>query len=901
MKTRPVDDPKAVGRKQLYLCIGFDPPRTGLLWDGRLEELTERHRITLELPPWCQAADVLERVEASAAAGVILVLQHGWLGLTMMRLCRRVLASGRRVYLYWPAEQAIECLDEERLASYRRHWAVMQFHRRWRQVGAKWHAGRGRLRRWLGLPESHQPLAAHADTLTELGRLIRDAEPVEFPWLHGLPSPGNPIPGNGIYLRTDFWAPIHSGGSYGHTCYVAKSLARVTENLYCLTPYRYRLLDEFGLGIKQLVLDAPGPSCTEDDIARATVHYYKSLKPLLQVLRPAYLYERLCLGNYSAARLSRELGIPYIVEYNGSEIAMRRSFDGRGYELEELYLQAELAAFRQATLISVVSEPIKEDLVQRGVDPDRILVNPNAADPDDYRPPTAKERARLRAEFGWDDLHRVIGFTGTFGGWHGIDVLAAALPRICAAAPEARFLLIGDGNYKSLIDDAIKAHGLQGQVHCTGRVEQVEGRRLLGACDLFVSPHNRHMVGSRFFGSPTKIFEYMAMAAGIVSSDLEQIGQVLSPALRPHDFTPSGPRPVVTNQRAVLCKPGDVEEFVRGVLALVRDPATCAALGRNARQAILDHHSWDRHVERLWQFGLERRQASARCLMALSSQAANDVPAGNGASYRLQTGDADKDEVQNQWDENPCGSHYVKKAAPHTLEWFLEAEAYRYGSYAPWMPTVMEFDRFAGKDVLEIGGGMGTDLAQFARHGARVTDLDLSAGHLALAQENFRLRGLSGRFIHHDAEELPFPDESFDLVYSNGVIHHTPNTHRVVREMYRVLRPGGRAFVMVYAENGLHYWRNLVWEIGLNGGELEHGSMGALMSRHVEITENGARPLVKVYTRRRLRRLFKDFRHVRILKRQLTAPELPRLLRWMPLGLAGRLMGWNLIVKATKG
>src|SRR5262249_50233118 len=161
------------------------------------------------------------------------------------------------------------------------------------------------------------------------------------------------------------------------------------------------------------------------------------------------------------------------------------------------------------------------------------------------------------------------------------------------------------------------------------------------------------------------------------------------------------------------------------------------------------------------------------------------------------------------------------------------------------------------------------DLAQFARHGAHVTDVDLSAGHLALAQENFRLRGLTGRFVHQDAEDLPFADESFDLGYSNGVIHHTPNTERLVRRVHRGPRPGGQAIVMVYAENGLHYWRNLAWEIGLNTGELDRSSMGDIMSRHVEITENGTRPLVKVYTRRRLRKLFADFRRVRVLKRQL--------------------------------
>ena len=82
-------------------------------------------------------------------------------------------------------------------------------------------------------------------------------------------------------------------------------------------------------------------------------------------------------------------------------------------------------------------------------------------------------------------------------------------------------------------------HGLVARVKSMGRVPQAEGARLLGACDLYVSPHNSHMVDSKFFGSPTKLFEYMAMGEGIVGSDLEQLGEVLSPALRVADFAPS--------------------------------------------------------------------------------------------------------------------------------------------------------------------------------------------------------------------------------------------------------------------------------------------------------------------------------------------------------------------------
>ncbi|HEX8903117.1 class I SAM-dependent methyltransferase [Vitreimonas sp.] len=266
----------------------------------------------------------------------------------------------------------------------------------------------------------------------------------------------------------------------------------------------------------------------------------------------------------------------------------------------------------------------------------------------------------------------------------------------------------------------------------------------------------------------------------------------------------------------------------------------------------------------------------------------------------LATGDHYKDEVQRQWDRDACGSHYVKDAEAGTLDFYLEAERYRYAVYAPWMFEVMEFAKHRGKKLLEVGAGMGTDHAQFAKHGAITTDYDLSSGHLAHAKRNFELRGLKGEFVHGDGECMPFDDAMFDVVYSNGVIHHTPNTQTVLDEMYRVLKPGGRIIIMVYAENSLHYWRNLVVRIGVEQQQLETRSIGDIMSETVEISEHGSRPLVKVYTPRRLRQMFHRFEDVRICQRQMVPEERPAWLTWVPTSVLGRLMGWNLIVKAYK-
>ena len=854
----------------LYVASNLGAATT--VTEAGLSDTTERHRLTIRLGPLTTCLDPLGEIgRRRDLLGVIVGMERGWPGSSHLRFASAVLKQKRRVWFYWPSEQALECVDADMLRSYWRLWGVCTADRLKRRVS--------------GLVSPREPDAGPeiADRCTiALRRLYGDATPVPFP--NGLcqPSGGHPIRGTGVYLRTDYWVQLTSGGSYGHTCYVARELAALTEQFTCLMASHFPMLDEFGLG--QVIMPPASDSAGEIPLLAATWHYYPILKVAFGMNRPAYIYERLCLGNFAAALVSLELGIPYILEYNGSEISMSRSFNGTSLEYERIFIRAEEAACRQATVISVVSDVLKESLVARKIDPRKILVNPNGADPRRYAPPSDDARHALRSELGFADEDRVIGFSGTFGGWHGIDVLAQAIPTICARAPKARFLLIGDGSHKPMLDEAVAGSHLQDRVLSAGRVPQDEGARLLGACDIYVSPHNSHMVDSRFFGSPTKLFEYMAMGGGIVSSDLEQLGDVLSPALRVSDF--AKPDLHVGPERAVLCTPGNVNEFVTAVVVLVDQPDVARALGRNARQAVVDSYSWTRHVERLWRFVRERTSETA----------------GRGAELsRVDTGDAYKEQVQDQWNNNPVGTHYVRATGPHTREWFEEVEAHRYGEYAPWMPSVMEFDRHAGQDVLEIGGGIGTDLSQFARHGARVTDLDLSAGHLVLAQENFALRQLQGRFVHHDAERLPFDDAAFDLVYSNGVLHHTPNTRRVVDEIRRVLKPGGKAIVMMYAEQSLQYWGELVWRLGLERDMLKHYSMGEIMSRSVEISQNDARPLVKVYTAARLEKLFDGFEHRAVYKRQLIASELPRWLKWMPLDLVGRLMGWNLIIKATKG
>lgn len=259
--------------------------------------------------------------------------------------------------------------------------------------------------------------------------------------------------------------------------------------------------------------------------------------------------------------------------------------------------------------------------------------------------------------------------------------------------------------------------------------------------------------------------------------------------------------------------------------------------------------------------------------------------------------------TREQWGNNPCGAHVARDYEFGTREYFDAIEEYRYRDYAPWMKRVIGFDRYSGKRVLEVGCGTGTDLLQFARGGARVTGIDLTPRSIEIARCRFEVYGYRGEFAIGDAENLGFPDESFDAVYSFGVLHHTPDTKRAIDEALRVLRRGGQAIVMIYHRTSLYYWGGLILKRGILKGELFGSTPAEIMSRYVEYTETEGRPLVKAYTRREARRLFSDFSDCKISVNQLTREELGPAGRVLPENTFRRLaqsFGWNLIITATK-
>lgn len=264
----------------------------------------------------------------------------------------------------------------------------------------------------------------------------------------------------------------------------------------------------------------------------------------------------------------------------------------------------------------------------------------------------------------------------------------------------------------------------------------------------------------------------------------------------------------------------------------------------------------------------------------------------------------DKGEILKQWQNDPCGSSAAATLIEGSKEFFERIEQNRYEEYAPWMPGAMEFDQFSGQQLLEIGFGMGSDLFQFAKHGAKVSGIDLTPRHVEITKKRFEIYGLKADLHLGDAEQLPFTDETFDVVYTFGVIHHTPGTEKVLAEIHRVLKKGGLAIVGVYHRNSAFYWFHTVLTSYIFHRRFLKEPFRRTMAR---IEQHGsdldACPLVKVYSKRGLRKMLGAFSQVDLAIHHLDPAQFGMLARFVSPALSRRLesrLGWYVIAKCSK-
>ena len=199
----------------------------------------------------------------------------------------------------------------------------------------------------------------------------------------------------------------------------------------------------------------------------------------------------------------------------------------------------------------------------------------------------------------------------------------------------------------------------------------------------------------------------------------------------------------------------------------------------------------------------------------------------------------------------------------------------------------MPLAELAGKKVLEVGPGAGGHSALFAKHGAHMTSLDITPARARATEAKFRLMGERAEHCHAingDSENLPFPDASFDIVYSNGVLHHTLDTEKAIAEVLRVLKPGGQAVIMLYCKSSWHYWINMFLPVGLLMGKAfrDPNWLGKATEWGGKNRQTVANPITRCYTGAGIARLFRSFTQLTYRKADFywyLVPKLGRLYR----------------------
>jgi glycosyltransferase involved in cell wall biosynthesis len=379
-----------------------------------------------------------------------------------------------------------------------------------------------------------------------------------------------------VYLRATPGAGTQVGGATSHINGVINALVEQGARVRVVSNDRLAGLDETRVALKII---QPQPLGT----TRAAFDLYNNERFTKGAVReiadapPEFIYQRYSRFSWAGVEASLQTACPLFLEYNGSEVWVGRHWDRVG--MLGLLARFEGLNLKAATRIFVVSEVERSNLLRAGIAPAKIIVNPNGVDAERFQPQVGGER--VRAELGIEPDETLIGFVGTFGPWHGVTVLAKAITLMPPQA-RVRFLLVGSGVERDEVVRILREGDAEGRVIFTGAVGHERVPALLDACDVLVSPHVPLADGSDFFGSPTKLFEYMAMGKAIVASRLGQIGDVLA-----------------DEETALMVTPGDARRLCEAIERLTNSRELRERLGSAARAQAIAHHTWRHNAARV--------------------------------------------------------------------------------------------------------------------------------------------------------------------------------------------------------------------------------------------------------------------------------------------------------------
>ncbi len=378
------------------------------------------------------------------------------------------------------------------------------------------------------------------------------------------------------YLRSTPSAGTPAGGAATHINGFVNAAVELGAKITFISNDRIAGLDEQKLALKIIHPETVGISRAAFDLHNNLIFSAGALREIEE--SPVDLiYQR--YGRFTSAGVEASLrtGIPLFLEYNGSEVWIGKHWDISGMiPLLERFERLNLAV---AARIFVVSAVERRNLLRCGIPDEKIVVNPNGVDPEEFQPGIGG--AAVRCELGVAEHETLAGFVGTFGPWHGVLTLAEAIT-LLPDDSGVRFMLVGAGRLRDEVERIIRHAGKEQQVVFAGHVDHERVPVLLDACDILLSPHVPLEDGSEFFGSPTKLFEYMAMGKGIIASRLGQIADVL-----------------VDEETALLVEPGNARQLSEAILRLKRARGLRERMGAEARRIVIAQHTWSHNAQRV--------------------------------------------------------------------------------------------------------------------------------------------------------------------------------------------------------------------------------------------------------------------------------------------------------------
>ena len=381
-----------------------------------------------------------------------------------------------------------------------------------------------------------------------------------------------------LFLRMDLTFGIVAGGSVGHVAGVVNNLGKFSgPPILVSSDYVPTVKDDIDI----VLLNEEIPYRNVIGIAALIYNLvsYPIIDNLVKHNDIAFIYQRSSLYIYSGAKLAISNHLPYVLEYN-SGVRSYIYWGNNSLKYIELTKKIENLTFKHADLITCVSEPLKQELISKGVDEDKVIVTPNGVDPDIYHPDIDGKIIRKKYNIKNDEV--IIGFIGTFGKWHGTEILTEAYGELRKKYNNIHLLMIGDGVKMGEVKQIIHSYHMKEYVTLTGMIPQKEGPLYLAACDILVSPTLKNPDETPSYYSPIKLFEYMAMGKGIIASNIGQMAELLK-----------------DGETALLTEPNNVSAVADAIERLLSDTDLRLSLGRNAREEVCNKYTWEMHTGKI--------------------------------------------------------------------------------------------------------------------------------------------------------------------------------------------------------------------------------------------------------------------------------------------------------------